>query len=328
MALPSSSTPRWHVLASGAARDAVPEREREALRRASARMLAGEPAPRSRIGAGACAAVPYMADARAEAERRAEEARVSARLRTRAAAAAATSKAAIALAVAAGAQRAMRGGLGGDGAASGGTRLAISLYRAEIAARSVEAAQLRAEKYQLGLEGRRLRALRSLERSRATAGRIALAGAALSGPGLDAAASGLLFAHERAQRLSRLSRAPPLPPPRPLAWRIEPEVQRGPSAQHQISNLPPEQQHAAFWDGRVSTGAGVDMAGGADGGAGRLASRVALRTGLATTILVEGDSDDAAARSDASLGTGSASTRTASESEQGSNACAPARSTP
>ena len=101
-------------------------------------------------------------------------------------------------------------------------------------------------------------------------------------------------------------------------------MQRGPSAQHQISNLPPEQQHAAFWDGRVSTGAGVDMAGGADGGAGRLASRVALRTGLATTILVEGDSDDAAARSDASLGTGSASTRTASESEQGSNACAPA----
>jgi hypothetical protein len=57
---------------------------------------------------------------------------------------------------------------------AGNTSLAVSLYRAEISARSAEIEQLRAEKRQLALEAKRLKALVSLERTNASFARLDL----------------------------------------------------------------------------------------------------------------------------------------------------------
>lgn len=169
--------------AFGSARDVAPDREREALQRISARVLGSGPGVG--YGRAAKAGRPYLVDARADAEQRAEERRVSARLRQRAAAVEAATRRASSSPQrttldADSRRRSLPSGLGspqgaaghsigaGHSGSGGRTSLAVSLYRAEIAARTAEVAQLRTEKRQLAIERKRLHALRALERTNAS----------------------------------------------------------------------------------------------------------------------------------------------------------------
>ncbi|KAJ1640962.1 hypothetical protein T492DRAFT_924930 [Pavlovales sp. CCMP2436] len=152
------------ALAYGAARDVAPERERDALRRVSARIL-GLPGFSGKLDLPSS---PYTRNANSDAAIQSEERRVSKLLHRRQ------------VSVRGVAERSTVPTLLPLLPPGRNTSLAVSLYRTEITSRSADIGQLRAEKRQLALEGKRLKALVALERTHASFARLDLSRARTS----------------------------------------------------------------------------------------------------------------------------------------------------